>query len=417
MTPVLLLVASLAVSAPALVIVPPAEGVADVDAYALSGRAASVASPLVDGEVVVAAPPAASCDVACRLRSAAATGAARVIVLQGSHLLDVVQVGALAFELPRNRMTAQCSERIHAVDVVAASARCVRAVLGKAQAGDASAAAAARAGPTEGAAPVRVVVAPVLMASTITNDEATRNALGSRAAAIVAREPGFVAVSTADVAAVLANEANRSLVGADASKAYEAATRALDARLLLRVDVGAVGDAVVVSASLIDVTLDSASPQRADVIVEDASEIPEAIDVVVLQLFGRPARVPPPPRVRRSRFEAGMHALVPGGGQFWNGPEHAWKGVLVAAGTATGVVGGGALVGAGWFTYDQRKEWDTGTAKFVENACDVDDGPCARERDALASTASTLQWAGWATVGAGVVVWGAGIVEAVVAAE
>ncbi|MBM4283351.1 MAG: hypothetical protein FJ137_22280 [Deltaproteobacteria bacterium] len=416
MTPALLLLACLTPAAPSLLVVPPGSGAAGVDPYALAGRAAAASQGVVDGDVVLAAPPAATCDLACRLRSAASSGAPRVLVVQTSALLDTVQVGALVFALPAQRATGQCSERVRAVDVDGALARCVRAALGKPLPEDAAAATAARAGPVEGGAPVRVVVAPVKISEALAKDEATRSALGTRAAGLVAREPGFVAVATADVAAVLDHEANRALAGSDNGDAYEAAARALDARLLLRVDVGVVGDVVVVSAALVDVTLANGSPPRADVLVGDASEVPEAIDVVVAQLFGRPAKLPPP-RVRRSRFEAGMHGLVPGGGQFWNGPEHTWKGVVVAVGTGLGVVAGGALLAARVAVLDGRSQWGRGTANFIGNGCDADQTVCDAKVAELESTGATMLTAAWASFATGTLFWSAGIVEAVAAAE
>jgi hypothetical protein len=112
-----------------------------------------------------------------------------------------------------------------------------------------------------------------------------------------------------------------------------------------------------------------------------------------------------------------MHALVPGGGQFWNGPEHTGKGIVVAAGTGVAVVTAGVLFGAATMSILGQKDWDSGAANYIANACDIDPTRCKDEQKQLATTGSALQLGGGIALGVGALFWGAGIVDAVVAAE
>jgi hypothetical protein len=416
MTPAILFLSLLTSTEPTVAIVPPPAPVAGVDPYALAGQAAAAARAVVDGEVALAAPPATGCALECRLQAAAATGAPRALVVHGGAMLDGVQAGAVLFDLQRRRALGQCSERVAASGVVDALGRCARRLLGRPRDDDDAAAQAARKAIEDTGGPVRVIVAPPQVSGRIGDDDATRNALASRATAIVAREPGFVAVASADLAAVIAHEANRQLAGVDPSAVLEEAARALNARLILRIDVGIVGDAVVVGAALVDVELKGGSPQRSDVIVESADDVPEAVDAVVLLLFGHEASLPTP-RARRTRLEAGLRALVPGAGQFFNGPEHTWKGLAVSVGTGTGVVAAGTLLGSAAWLQGARERWDVGGAEYIARDCDLSPSTCNEEIERLTSTATTLQIAGFSALAAGALVWGAGIVDAVGSAE
>jgi hypothetical protein len=105
---------------------------------------------------------------------------------------------------------------------------------------------------------------------------------------------------------------------------------------------------------------------------------------------------------------------VPGGGQFFNGPQHLWKGVAVAAGTGDSVVGCVVLLGAAAWTRAATADVAPGSTFYDQNRCEVNPlgSLCAERTTELNAQASSLGWAGAAALGVGVVIYGLGIVDA-----
>ncbi len=541
---------------PAVAVVGPAVDVRGIDRAALTTAASTAAQPVASGAVVTAHLPAGACDVRCRLDVAKATGAPLALLLDTGTLADATQVGVVLVELETGRAVAQHAERVAAANANAAVARGVRAVLGKPDAGDATAesAAAANAGTS-----VRVVIANPKVSPTLGLDAASASSLGTRAATIVQHEAGFVVVTTDEVAAVLKNDKDKADLGAGDTEVFARAAQALEARLLLLVDVGGFGDAALVTGRLVDVQLGEAETQRAELVVDDLSQIPAGVDAVVARLFGRTAPVPAPkaspsryesavkkvarglmpafldgsgksvlvvPFAERGAVPAQMHigpstatllwrtlsegfqgpqwlpipehipadalgaakaagvvvvvsdtvsdvgtdlmieasavdvadgsvrarqtvlfpkgdqatlipleklvlktrgealfrALVPGGGQFFNGPAHAWKGVVIAAGTGLGVLGGAALIGAASWAGRESSRYDVGGDQAIALGCALDKdnelpAACEQPRSDFAAQADTFRTGAIAAFAAGAAFYVAGFVDAGLSAE
>ena len=537
-----------AASVASVALLPPGDRVG-VDAAALMQSAKDTAGVVAGGPVVTVTLPTGPCDLRCRLDAAKATGAPLALLLDSGTLADATQVGVVLVELGAGRAIAQHAERVAPAGAAAAVARGVRAVFGKPAPDDDAAATAAAAAQATGG--VRVVVAPPRLSSALGLDAAASSTIATRAAAIVQREPGFSVVTNDEVAAVLHNDRDQADLGAGDSTVFARAAAALDARLLLLVDVGVFGDAALVTGRLVDVQLGETETQRAEIVVDDLAQIPIGVSAVVLRLFGRTAPVPAP-RAAASRFEAAVkrvargltpaflgengknvlvlpfeqrgavpeqmnvgpsaailvwrtlseglpgpiwlpvpetsaadavaqgrlaaaavvitgtvsdvgtdlmldasaidvadgsirarqtvlfpkgdqttlipldklvlktrgeamfRALVPGGGQFFNGPQHTWKGVAVAAGTGLGVVAGGVLFGAAALTQSATTEVGPGTPFYDQNRCEVNPlaSLCAERTKELNEQATSLSWAGAAALGAGLVIYGLGVVDA-----
>jgi hypothetical protein len=487
-----------ALPAPAVAVVAPADA-RGADSAAVARAAVDAAGAVATGPVVAVPLPAGPCDLRCRLDAARGAGAPLVLLVDTGTLGDGLQVGVVLVDLESGRAVAQAAERVAAKAAAPAAARCVRAALGKADAADAAAKAAAAAALSS--SPLRLVVAPPKLSSTLGLDAAAATALSSRAATVAAQEPGLTVVSTDEVAAVLKNDRDKADLGAGDASVFARAATALDARLLLLLDVGGFGDAALVTARLVDVKLGEAETQRAELVVDDPGQIPVAVDAVVAQLFGRMVKLPAP-RAVPSRFEAAVkrvargltpafldengkavavlpfdergevptsmkvggatatllwktlsdglagptwlpvppsaagfddksaavvvrgavsdvgtdllieatavdvadgsvrarqtalfpkgdqatlipveklvlktrgealfRAIVPGGGQFFNGPEHTWKGVVVAAGTGLGLAGGAALLGLSAWAAQQSALYDVGGEQAIALGC------------------------------------------------
>jgi len=126
--------------------------------------------------------------------------------------------------------------------------------------------------------------------------------------------------------------------------------------------------------------------------------------------------------VLKTRGEALFRALVPGGGQFFNGPEHTWKGVVVAAGTGLGVLGGAALLGASTWAARESARYDVGGDQAIDRGCALDadnklPAECADPLAAYAGQSATFRTLGFASFAVGAVVYALGFVDAGLSAE
>ena len=541
-----------AAAPPAVSVVPLVTDVRGLDRAALAQAVVVEAGRVSGGTVQLAALPAAPCELRCRLDAAQATGAPLALLLDAGLLAESAQVGVVLVELETGRAVAQHAERVPPALATAALARGVRAVFGKVAPGDE---AAARAATATHSTSLRVVVAQPKLSGSLGLDAAAAATLSTRAAAVVQREAGFVVVTTDEIAAVLKNDRDQADLGTGNRDVFTRAAAALDARLLLLVDVGAFGDAALVTGRLVDVQLGEAETVRAELVVDDPAQIPAGVDAVVLRLFGRTAPVPPP-RAAPSRFEAAVkkvarglspafleatgrrvvvvpfeergavpaqmtigssaatllrrtlsaglpgpvwlpmpssatpgnlleqaraleaqvvvsgvvsdvgtdlmleasaidvsngsvlarqtalfpkgdqatliplerlvlktrgeamfRALVPGGGQFFNGPEHSWKGVVVATGTGLSLVAGGALLVGALSTRQEAQSYDRGQKNFISLACDINQSPCDNEIESLNAQVTSLSWVGIGAIGAGLLFYTYGFIDAAWSAE
>ena len=118
----------------------------------------------------------------------------------------------------------------------------------------------------------------------------------------------------------------------------------------------------------------------------------------------------------RTRSEALFRSVIPGWGQFYKGPSHAWKGGLVLAGTTLSVLGGAAL--AGWATYLQQVEgrkWDTGGEyTLAASECGVVQGNqfCTDKMKALNAEGNQLYAGASGALAAAMVFYAFGFVDA-----
>ena len=540
---------------PAAVVVGPAADVRGVDRAALTTAATEAAAAVASGTVSSASLPAGPCDLRCRLDAARSAGAPLAILVDAGTLADATQVAVVLLDLESGRAVAQHAERVAADASPAAVARGVRAVFGKPLAADdAAEKVAEKAAAATATAGVRVVIAPPKVSSALGLDATSASSLGSRAATLVQREAGFVVVTTDEVAAVLKNDRDKSDLGAGDASVFARAATALEARLLVLLDVGAFGETALVTGRLVDVQLGEAETQRAELIVDDPAQIPAGVDAVLARLFGRTASLPTP-RASPSRFEAAVkkvarglmpafldangkgvavlpfdergevptsmkvgaatttllwktladalpgaswqpipssaagfdnkgalvvvrgavsdvgtdlmieavaievadgsvrarqtamfpkgdqatlipleklvlktrgeamfRALVPGGGQFFNGPDHVWKGVVVATGTGLGVVGGAAFAGASVWSAQQSARYDVGGDEAIALGCARDaqnqlPPACEGPRVALAQQADLLRWSAVGAFAAGLTFYALGFIDAGLSAE
>jgi len=91
--------------------------------------------------------------------------------------------------------------------------------------------------------------------------------------------------------------------------------------------------------------------------------------------------------VARSRAGAIFRAVIPGWGQFYNGPAHHPKGYLVVGGTASGLVSMGIFLFLASKKEAERSEWDTGQPEFFANDCAATPSVCVDRRAELRADA------------------------------
>lgn len=119
--------------------------------------------------------------------------------------------------------------------------------------------------------------------------------------------------------------------------------------------------------------------------------------------------------VLRTRSEALFRSVIPGWGQFYNGPSHAWKGGLVMAGTTLSVLGAAAL--AGWATYLQQVEavtWHRGNDNWKRSEeCGYEgDTFCLNKANSLESQGNQFYAGAGGALGAALTFYALGIVDA-----
>jgi len=121
--------------------------------------------------------------------------------------------------------------------------------------------------------------------------------------------------------------------------------------------------------------------------------------------------------VVRTRAGAIFRSVLPGWGQFYNGPDHHWKGYLVTGGTLLAV---GAAV-TGFVLAGQRdaetKDWDVAGKEYLAAQCHHDESTCQREISRLRGEADELFTLGLAAAITGGTLWLIGVVDAAVNAE
>jgi len=133
--------------------------------------------------------------------------------------------------------------------------------------------------------------------------------------------------------------------------------------------------------------------------------------------MGEPGSLMKKAFVVRTRAGAVFRSVLPGWGQFYNGPDHHWKGYLVAGGTLLGA--GLAVTGmvlAGQRT-DQTADWEPGGPEYINQCRPSDESKCHEEMSRLQDEADRLRTLGLTAAIAGGAFWLFGVVDAAVNAE
>lgn len=122
--------------------------------------------------------------------------------------------------------------------------------------------------------------------------------------------------------------------------------------------------------------------------------------------------------VVRSTAGAVYRAVVPGWGQFYNGPEHYWKGGLVLAGFLVGAASAGALFTvAGVILDTAKKEWNPGGDLYAEECTKVSVKRCKELQVADQQQAVPFFIGGGGAVAVAVGFWVFGFIDAALSAE
>lgn len=125
--------------------------------------------------------------------------------------------------------------------------------------------------------------------------------------------------------------------------------------------------------------------------------------------------IPAEALVLRTRADALFRAVVPGGGQFYNGPKHYWKGGIVLSGTVLSALGATALFAvAAERAWNQAPEYDRGGDKWIDECPDIDKSFCDRKRNELRQEARALALAGGGALTGAAVFYLFGFIDAAI---
>ncbi len=120
--------------------------------------------------------------------------------------------------------------------------------------------------------------------------------------------------------------------------------------------------------------------------------------------------------VARTKAGAMYRAILPGWGQFYNGPKHYWKGGVILGGFLAGVAGGATAMVLSSQTMDKRDTWDRGGDKFLAN-CTTDPTMCINKRKSLKSDADTMMVGAMGAFSVAAAFWVWGFVDAAIYGE
>ena len=121
--------------------------------------------------------------------------------------------------------------------------------------------------------------------------------------------------------------------------------------------------------------------------------------------------------VVKTKAGAIYRSLIPGWGQFYNGPKHYWKGGLVVSGFLAGVAAGTTLI---ILSNQKRAEtgvWDRGGTEFPKYCTNEDSSFCMNKINGIESSANNLLYGSIAAFSTAGVVWIIGIIDAAVEGE
>ncbi|MEB3327561.1 MAG: hypothetical protein VKI39_07635, partial [Synechococcus sp.] len=123
--------------------------------------------------------------------------------------------------------------------------------------------------------------------------------------------------------------------------------------------------------------------------------------------------IPTEALVLRTRADALYRAVLPGWGQFYNGPRHYGKGAVVLGGTLLSLVSAGALIGlAAERTWVKAPSYERGGDAWFDDCPGVDKTPCADKRQAYLNEATQLTYGGIGALVVGAAFYGYGFIDA-----
>jgi TolB-like protein len=124
---------------------------------------------------------------------------------------------------------------------------------------------------------------------------------------------------------------------------------------------------------------------------------------------------------KRTKVGAIYRAILPGWGQFYNGPPHYWKGFTIAGGSLAGIGTGIAMLSMASSKVAAKKAWDPAGDKYLAKGCDpyggIGEAPCLKEQKNLQSQADQFAAIGYGALGLFGAAWLWGIVDAAVYGE
>ncbi len=121
--------------------------------------------------------------------------------------------------------------------------------------------------------------------------------------------------------------------------------------------------------------------------------------------------------VVKTKAGAIYRSIIPGWGQFYNGPKHYWKGGLVVSGILASIAAGTALVVVADDKRSGTAAWDRGGDQFFQNNCGADPRYCVDKINGIESDADKLLYGGIAAFSTAGVIWLIGIIDAAVHGE
>lgn len=138
--------------------------------------------------------------------------------------------------------------------------------------------------------------------------DAARSLFAERLAGVVAKAEGTEVVTESEVRAMLDQEAQGQLLGANDSNVLDKVGERMSASYLILSRIQRLGERFEVSGTLTTQS-DAATVQRVSFPLASIEQLPEAAEVLARRLFGLPA-VLPPPLAKASRFEDGIESLA-----------------------------------------------------------------------------------------------------------
>jgi TolB-like protein len=138
-------------------------------------------------------------------------------------------------------------------------------------------------------------------------DAAAQKTLLARATSAVASVGILDTMSADEVTTLVQSEADRQALGGGDEQTFSRLSAAMNARFLITMTVGRMNKSVVLNATLVDAKR-SATVNRANLLLTDESQLADAVEVVVKNLLGQEA-VLPPSKSDPARLEGALKAM------------------------------------------------------------------------------------------------------------